>query len=406
MTAVIIITLSVLVLLAYVFDVSASKTKIPSVMLLLTLGLSVKLLTENLYLKIPDLSSVLPILGTIGLILIVLEGSLELEINKSKSKLILNSVLISLIPMLLLSFGFGYYLYHYHDVPMKIALTNAIPLAIISSAIAIPSAANLPKEQKDFITYESSLSDIFGVIFFNFISLNANFDGNTFGTFSLEMIMILVISFVATLLLAGFLNEIKHHVKFVPMIIIVVLIYAISKVFHLPALIFIMIFGLFIGNIDELRRYKFIQRFHPINFSKDVHKFREITTELAFLTRALFFILFGFLIDLGDLLNQDTIIHAVAITASIFVLRFIVLALFRIPVMPLGFLGPRGLITILLFLSIPVSQQTDFVGKSLIIQIIILTALVMMFGLMIYKKPKTDIIKKKIVKPTTTKIEE
>lgn len=110
MTAVIIITLSVLVLLAYIFDVSASKTKIPSVMLLLTLGLSVKLLTENLYLKIPDLSSVLPILGTIGLILIVLEGSLELEINKSKSKLILNSVLVSLIPMLLLSFGFGYYL--------------------------------------------------------------------------------------------------------------------------------------------------------------------------------------------------------------------------------------------------------------------------------------------------------
>jgi hypothetical protein len=34
--------------------------------------------------EIPDLTSTLPILGTIGLILIVLEGSLELELNKSK----------------------------------------------------------------------------------------------------------------------------------------------------------------------------------------------------------------------------------------------------------------------------------------------------------------------------------
>ena len=157
----------------------------------------------------------------------------------------------------------------------------------------------------------------------------------------------------------------------------------------MPALIFILLFGLFIGNIDELRHYKFIQKFHPVNFSREVHKLREITTELAFLIRALFFMLFGFLIDKADVLNTATILFAVCITLAIFLVRYIVLTIFKIQSNPLVFIAPRGLITILLFLSIPLSQQIDQIDKSLITQIIILSALIMMVGLFRYKKPST-----------------
>jgi hypothetical protein len=293
-----------------------------------------------------------------------------------------------LLPILLLSFGIAYYLHYYHNLSLKLALASTIPIGIISSAIAIPSAKNLLSKEKEFITYESSLSDIFGVILFNFITLNDNIGSQTIGQFVFELILMLIISFVATVLLAGFLHKIKHHVKFVPMIILVLLIYAISKIFHLPALIFILIFGLFLGNIDELSNYKFIQKFHPINFSKDVHRFKEITTELAFLTRALFFMLFGFLIDISDVLNSNTILFAICITAGIFIVRYLVLRLFSIKTNPLVFIAPRGLITILLFLSIPLNQQIKQIDKSLITQVIILSALVMMFGLMCYKIPK------------------
>lgn len=392
MTISIIITVSILLLLAYVFDITASKTKIPSVILLLLLGFVAKLVTENLNISVPNLNPILPILGTIGLILIVLEGSLELEINKSKLPLIFKSSIVALIPLLIISFGIAYYLNHFEQLPLKLALANAIPLGIISSAIAIPSARNLLNNEKEFITYESSLSDIFGVIFFNFITLNDNIGSQTFGNFTIELLLMLVISFVATLLLAGFLNKIKHHIKFVPMIILVLLIYGVAKLFHLPALIFILIFGLFIGNIDELKHYKFIQKFHPVNFSKDVHKFREITTELAFLIRALFFMLFGFLIDIADVLNSETILFAVCITAGIFLVRYLILKLFKIQTNPMVFIAPRGLITILLFLSIPISQQIEHIDKSLIIQVIILSALIMMVGLMRYKKPEFTMV--------------
>ncbi len=398
MSIAIIITLSILLLLAYVFDITSSKTKIPSVILLLILGFFVKQVSSSLGQVIPDLNPILPVLGTIGLILIVLEGSLELEINRAKLPLIYKSSLVALIPLLVISFGIAFYLNYYQFIPFKLALENAIPIGIISSAIAIPSAKNLLSNQREFITYESSLSDIFGVIFFNFVTLNDYFGTHTFGNFALEIIIMLLISLTATLLLAGFLNKIKHHIKFIPMLIFVLLIYMITKVYHLPSLLFILIFGLFIGNIEQMRHIKLIQLFHPINFSKDVHKFKEITTELAFLTRALFFILFGFLIELKDVLNSKTIILAASITTGIFVVRYIVLKLSKVPTDPMVFIAPRGLITILLFLSIPISHQIIPIDKSLITQIIILSSLFMMIGLLRYKKPKTILTQESPVK--------
>lgn len=385
MTSTIIITLSLLLLLAYLFDISASKTKIPAVILLLILGFLVKHICDTIHIRLPDLNPILPILGTVGLILIVLEGALELDLNRERLPLILQSTLVALIPIICISLGIAFYLHHFQSLSFKFALANAIPLAIISSSIAIPSAKNLPIREKEFITYESSLSDIFGVLFFNFITLNDQIDAHTYAKFGMQFMLMLLISAIATLVLAAFLNRIKHHIKFMPMILIVLLIYTISKIFHLPALLFILIFGLFIGNIDELRHIRFIQKFHPVNFSKEVFKFKEITTELAFLIRALFFILFGFLIDLSDVLNTDTIPLAIAITLGIFIIRAIVLYLFKIRWMPLLYMAPRGLITILLFLSIPIAQQTYMINKSLITQVIILTAIGMMYGLMRFK---------------------
>ncbi len=377
----------VLVLIAYVFDITANKTKIPSVVLLLVLGFIVKNIASSFGLTIPDLSPILPILGTVGLILIVLEGALELQINTEKLPLVLKSSLVALIPILLLSFGIAQYFYYFHQLPFNIAIINAIPFAIISSSIAIPSARNLFGGDREFVTYESSLSDIIGVIFFNFFAANSEIASHSFGIFVLQVIIMLIISFVSTLLLAWFLNIIKHHIKFIPIIILVVLIYNIAKIYHLPALIFILIFGLFLSNIDELKHIEFFEKFPTVNFNNDVHKFREITTELAFLIRSLFFILFGFLIDATEVISTDTILIALIFTIVIFVMRYFILFIFKIPTNPLVYIAPRGLITILLFLSIPVSMQTPLLDKSLITQVIVLTSLVMMLGLISYKKP-------------------
>lgn len=385
MTTSIIITICSLLLLAYLFDISASKTKIPSVISLLILGWAAKQLSALLNISIPDLTPILPILGTVGLVLIVLEGSLELELNRSKLPLVAKSSIVALVPMLVLSFSLAFAFQYFGNSNFKIGLANAIPFAIISSAIAIPSAKNLIATHKEFVTYESSLSDIFGVILFNFITLNDAITVAIAGHFALDLLLTLIITFVATILLAYLLSKIQQPVKFVPIILMIVLIYAVSKMYHLPALIFILLFGLFMGNLDELKHIAFIQKLQPNILNKEVHRFKDLTTEIVFLVRALFFLLFGFLIETSELLNSSTIIWAVSITGSIFLLRWVCLKLFKLPVKPLLFIAPRGLITILLFLSIPISQSNSIANKSLIIQVIILSALVMMFGLIASK---------------------
>ncbi|MBX7226924.1 MAG: hypothetical protein K1X55_12900 [Chitinophagales bacterium] len=380
MTISIIITLCLLLLISYVFDLTSSKTKIPSVILLLLLGFIANQISITFNIAIPNLEPMLPVIGTIGLILIVLEGSLELELNASKSVVIKKSSIMASLPLIILSLIISLIIHLTHKYSFKICLSNAIPFAVISSAIAIPSAKNIDNKNREFITYESSLSDIIGVIFFYFIILNSSINTKSILYFSLDLVLIFIISSTATLVLSYFITKIKHQVKFIPIIILVVLIYAVSKLYHLPGLIFILFFGLFIGNIDQLRRFKLIDKFHPEDFGKEVNKFHELIIEVAFLIRSLFFILFGFLIQPHEILNLDTLLWSLMITTLIFSIRYIFLKILHLPTQILLTIAPRGLITILLFLSIPASQSITFINKSLVIQVILMTSLVMMIG--------------------------
>ncbi len=386
MTTAIIITVCALILIAYVFDITSSKTKVPSVILLLLLGWVVKQISTTTGVSLPNLSPILPILGTIGLILIVLEGSLELELNASKFSLVKKSFLVALLPMLFLAFLVAGAFAYWGGVGFKESLTNVIPLCVISSAIAIPSVKNLSNYQKEFVIYESSLSDILGVVFFNFVVFNDTFGVNSIWSFIGQLIAIILISFLATGGLSYLLSKIDHHIKFAPIILLVILIYNVSKVYHLPALIFILIFGLFLGNLDEIKRFGWLQKLKPDVLDREVKKFKEIVVEATFVIRVLFFLLFGYLMETAEILNFDTLIWALGIVVGIFIIRAIVLKIHKIPFTPLVFVAPRGLITILLFLSIPVAQTIPLVNKSLIIQIIILTAFIMMVGLMMEKK--------------------
>ena len=386
MSNAIIISLCLLLLISYMFDVSSPKTKIPSVILLLIVGWAVRQAADFFGISIPNLSPILPIIGTVGLILIVFEGALDLELNRSKKKLIISSISMSLIPMLVLSIGIGLVFDVIFGVDFRRGLLNAVPFAVISSAIAISSAKNLLPKDREFVIYESTFSDIFAVVLFNFIIRNEVIDGNSFVVFGWQLILILVITVIATLGLSLLMSKIRHRVKFVPIILLIILIYAIAKEYHLPALIFIFILGLFIGNLDKFKRFRFVDKLQPEIMVKEVVKLNDITTEITFSIRSLFFILFGYLINTHELLNAKTFIIATGILIGIIVLRIIGLKIARQNLNPLLYVAPRGLITILLFITIPDTERISMVNNSLVIQVIVLTALFMMVGLMISKR--------------------
>ncbi len=377
----VIISICILLLFAYVFDLTSSKTKIPSVILLLLLGSTAHYITAYFEWQVPNLFPLLPVFGTVGLILIVLEGTLDLKLNKTKLPIIKKSFLIAFIPILLLGIFLAVLFQYLGNFSFKQSLANAIPLCVISSSIAIPSARNMNEHNREFIIYESSLSDILGVLFFNFIALNEIINGISVLHFIFEVIIICFISFIATGILAVLLNRIDHHVKFIPIMILVILIYAISKEYHLPALIFILIFGLFLSNLQEIKTIKGLGTLNTEKLEIEVVRFHELVAEATFLIRALFFLLFGYLIQMQELLNRETLVLTIIIVTAILLIRWIVLKLFSIPINPLLFIAPRGLITILLFLSLPVSQNIAIVNNSLMTQVVVITALIMMFGL-------------------------
>ena len=293
--------------------------------------------------------------------------------------------------MFVLTFALGFLFQYLGGFNFRSCIANAIPFSVISSAIAIPSVRNISHANKEFVIYESSLSDILGVVFFNFIVLNSDYGFRTFGNFGIQLMIIVVISFVATIGLTILLRKIEHHIKFIPIILLVILIYTVLEIYKLPSLIFILTFGLFIGNLYKFKKFKWIKKLHPEELKIEDQKFKEITIETAFLVRALFFILFGFLLQTSEIINTDTLLLSGGIVTVIFVSRIIQLKISRLPLKPLLFVAPRGLITILLFLSIVPAQRLVLVNKSLIVQVIVLSAFVMMFGLMAFPEKEDQI---------------
>jgi cell volume regulation protein A len=401
MTTGILITICSLLLAAYVFDISASRTRIPAVILLLALGWGLHQGTDWFDIQLPNLAPVLPLLGTIGLILIVFEGALELDLERKNLPMMGKAALMAFLPLALMAFGLAWAVNFFLGVPFLVALTNAIPFAIISSAIAIPTASGFRKADKEFVIYESSISDILGVLLFNFVMLNETFEAGKFGTFGLDLLVILAISFIATVGLAFLLSRIKHHVKFAPIIVIIVLIYGVSKVYHLPGLILIMVFGLFLGNLDRLADFKWVQRLRPEVLEHEVSKLKELVIEGAFLVRSLFFLLFGFQIETSTLLNPDSMTWALGICGGIYLIRAICLMLMRIKWKPLLFIAPRGLITVLLFLSIPAERSLPTFGQSLVIQVVLISSLMMMVGTILGKgergEPEPELAQEQLV---------
>jgi len=381
MTYYILIALCVIVIFSYTFELSAKYTKIPGVLLLILTGILIRELATNFEINIPDLSGMLPTIGTLGLILIVLEGSLDLTIDSGKKKLIGYSISSALFLFVAFVGIFTLVFIYVYNFPLKQSLVNSIPIGIISSAVAIPSASGLKKLDKEFVTYESSFSDIIGILAFDFILVNHLSIGRGLLGFIFQVIITILVSVIASSALAFILHKISHHVKYVIITAVIVLIYSLAKLVHMPSLLVVLIFGLVMNN-----NHLFINRFSQdyINFegfNVELVSFKHITGELTFLIRSFFFIMFGYYTNISELLDVYSLVFALIISVGIFLLRAIFFkAAIRMPLNPLVFFAPRGLITILLFLSIPEEIRIPFMSQGLVTQIIFITILMMTFG--------------------------
>ncbi|MES2419330.1 MAG: sodium:proton antiporter [Bacteroidota bacterium] len=384
------IILSLLVIFSYLFDLVANKTKLPSILLLLLLGIGLRLLVDSLDLTTFNFLRILPALGTVGLILIVFEGSLDLKYDRAKNKIIKGAFLSAAIILLLTVAVITFIIYQITNQDLYLCFANAVPFSVISSTIAIPSVASLNNKTKEFIIYESSFSDILGIVLFNFVVSNQHISPGSFAGLGLETLLILVLSMVSCIFLLYIMGKISHNIKFFLIISILILVYAIGQSYHLSSLILILAFGLFLNNADTIKYAWFKTIFIYKNLSNDLTQLHQLSAESAFIIRTFFFVIFGFTMEINTLNDQDILINGFLILSSIYLIRFAYLYFFkREHVLPDGFVSPRGLISILLYYNLPANLKLPEIGTAYLFLIVLGSSLVMSIGLMLSNRRKT-----------------
>jgi len=386
-----IIIFSLTIIISYFFNIYAKKTGIPSVLMLIGLGVLINyVLSSFIGVEKPNLFPILKVIGVFGLILIVLEAALDLSLVKEKVSLIIKSTLVALLGLV----GTAYFsaealVLFVEDMDIITGLIYTIPLSILSSAIILPSVEDLNENKKEFMIYESTISDILGIIAFYAVLSMVGTDSNegVYGEVFGNLIFTVIFSIIISYILVYVFQNIAGHVKLFLLIAILLLLYAVGKMFHLSSLVMILIFGVILNNYKLFFSGGLASLLNMERVNHILNDMKVITAESAFVVRTFFFIIFGWSITISDLFSLKVIGIGVCILFIIYVIRALFLFLFQgKDIFPQLFLAPRGLITILLFFAIPEeTRNANEEIEGVLLFIILTTCLIMSWALVVQK---------------------
>lgn len=384
-----IIALSCVIIFSHIFNFVSKRTKVPSVILLILLGVGIKLVMDYQgYNQDSLIFSTLEVLGIVGLIMIVLEAAIDLELSKEKWPIIWKSFLVALLSLLVCAFAISLIINQVFQEDPIISLVYAIPLSIMSSAIVIPSVNGLFEHKKEFMIYESTFSDILGIMFFYFLIENQGAESTGTVIYSIigNIVITIVVSIAISYALVLLFQRIVGDVKLFMLIAVLILLYAIGKQLHLSSLVIILVFGVLLNNthlffFGKIKSWIDAKMINGI--LKDLHL---VTRESAFVVRTFFFVVFGTTIDFRALLDLEIVGVSLIIVAVFYASRFLLLKafFFKKSILPELLITPRGLITVLLFFSIPAELASDTFNSDIILITILTTSIIMTWGLIRY----------------------
>ncbi|MFZ9777743.1 MAG: cation:proton antiporter [Schleiferiaceae bacterium] len=384
----VLIALALVVIVSYLFNLVSRATRIPSVLMLLGMGLAVRALSEGpLQGRIPDVQPLLEVLGSIGLIMIVLEAALDLELVRENRKMIWGSLNLTLAEMGVSTVFVAAVLHYGLGAGWAPAVVYALPLAILSSAIVIPSVENLRKHSvKEFMIYQSTVSDILGIMLFYFVTEGLQHPTGGWQPWLQGFLWSfggsIVVSAVFAYALVLLLQHIRTSLKMFLLIAVLILLYAVGKMLHLSSLLVILFFGLMLRN-PQLFFIGFLKRWINMDVVRTLlGDFQLITRETAFIVRTFFFVVFGFSIALGSLTKGSTIFLSALVVVGLLYWRATAVKV----LMPnsdriIRYMAPRGLITILLFYSIPAELQLPGFDRGLLLYVILASNVYMAWGM-------------------------
>jgi len=375
MTNTAILAASALLMFAYLLDIVGRRWKLPSVVLLIGTGIALRQIMDSTHLHLGWVDPIVPVIGTLGLILIVLEGALDLNVSRERLGLMARASASTLLGFSATFAGFAALFHFALELDVPVAVLAAIPFAVISSAVAIPAAHGLPERPREFVIYESSLSDIVGVLVF-YAWNNA---GGSLNSFTFDLLgggaVSVAAAIAAALTLYYFINQLDGHVRFLPLIAGLICLYAVGKELHLSPLILVLGCGLLINNPHLLGWNARLRSLRSDHYGQTLREFKGLVAELTFATKSFFFLLLGYWTNIAQMISQEAWIVAGAGLVIIYGSRWVILKLLRQDAAArLLWIAPRGLITVLLFLSAAETGKLEGFPFGAVMLIVLATA--------------------------------
>lgn len=250
------------------------------------------------------------------------------------------------------------------------------------------------------MVYESTFSDILGIMLFYF--LISSMESESIGEMSLDALLNLALTVAVSVTASYFLiflfQKIKTELKLFLLIAVLILLYSLSKIFHLSSLLIILVFGMILSNRQIFFPGKLRKFLDEDHLSTIYHNFKMITLESSFIVRTFFFVIFGFTIVLTSLLDLKVWLVSISILAILYGLRYAYFRwIIRKDIYPAVWMAPRGLITILLFYSIPESLWVEEFNPGVLLLVILVSSVVMAMSLIRYKSSKKQELELEIV---------
>jgi hypothetical protein len=364
---------SLFLLLLHAVERLCRAAAFPSVIALIAGGMLAKPLLEGIGITLDWAGSLVPVIGTVGLVLIVLEGALDVELKRDRLGLLGATFTLATLGFLACLLPLALLAWNMLGLNPVQSLLLATPFAVISSAVAIPASTFLSRENREFVVYESSMSDILGVlVFFALQSANGQV-GAALVNLAGGGLISLLLSLFCALALMWVLARVDGHIRFVPLLAGLFALYATGKLLHLSPLIMVLMFGLLLNNPGLISRFRPFRSWVSEDYAATLAEFRTLVVEFTFVVRGFFFVLLGYWTDIAAFASQGAWLWTLATLCVVYLGRYPLLRLFRPPedAANLTWMAPRGLITVLLFLTARESLTLpDYLGGAVLLLVL------------------------------------
>lgn len=315
-----------IILMGFMGSLLFERTKIPDILILIFIGLIIgPILTTYTDIGILDdpeisgaLTQIAPLFSALALVIILFDGGLNLNLEKTMQKLG-TAIVQTSIAFIGTMFVTAIVCFYFLNMDPIIGLLLGCVLGGVSSAVVIPimASANVKEDTKVVLTLESVLTDVLCIVI-ALILIEVLIGGNldTGGMIQQLLTSFVLAGFIAFLFGVLWLWVLKRlegkPFSFMITIAALLVLYAMTEFIHVSGAIAALVFGLVLSNKDEIARILKIKG----SFVFDEH-IKQFHSELSFLIRTFFFvylgIMFAFTIGANSFTNSaDFIPPAIA----------------------------------------------------------------------------------------------